>query len=592
MKDTDMHLFMIRLSQDRSLDESRRTQLLKKANQFADGVFPEWTKHKSFIANFQQIDYFSWFTDPSFANRIYHCYDESKNVLLGYAGAPIGNGVSIDYRNAASFDRVKPDELMGQFAFFRIRDRRLELYGDNFGFHCIFYYFNQDEDAVYISNSLQLLKQTKARQINLDYFVELYVLGGEYWGNHTEDMEIRQLGEYGAIDYSDGKFTINTWYDYRSVIESRKSGTTEDYLRRATERYNQATEYIEKYHRCIIGLSGGFDSRLVLSMFLDRNLRDSVCFTFQAGHGRREMRLSKKLANIHKMPFHFVQFDYSDLPSMEELNAESRRIGWEYRPYTAAVTQAIQSKCEFMYTPSLALQPSGTCGDVGTARYAGARPTVQALLDWRVNWKALSADYQNEFMKKRHDFLTQRFGEFKDDIADSYFFFENSQSTKFSYTVYQHRKLDIFPALVSTEFMNLCFSMPVEQRFREVSGSPHHLLMNAFTKGRYPKFGFDKHPHWDSNSWVKTMYQFDDIRKRALRKFFHRADYFTNLRIRYMEDHRDWILSAIQRHQNAEFMTRINTQWIKDCLNDKTEMIDHYKELTLLVPILIYLYES
>ena len=188
--------------------------------------------------------------------------------------------------------------------------------------------------------------------------------------------------------------------------------------------------------------------------------------------------------------------------------------------------------------------------------------------------------------------MTQRIGDFKDDIADSYFFFENSQSTKFSYTVYQHRKLDVFPVLVSTEFMNLCFSMPVEQRFREVNGSPHHLLMTAFTKGRYPAMGFDKHPHWDSSPWIKTMYRIDDIRKRSLRKFFHRADYFTNLRIRYMEDHRDWITSAIQRHQNTEFMTRINTQWIKDCLDDKNEMVNHYKELALLVPILIYLYES
>ncbi|MBN2329852.1 MAG: hypothetical protein JXR73_22110 [Candidatus Omnitrophica bacterium] len=586
-----MHLFLIRLSKDHLLEEHQRSQLLKQANQYAADFFPSWTNHKTCSRDFDQIQFFSWHSDPSFSNRIYNIYDEQKEELTGYVGAPIGKGASIDFRTATAFDAVKPNELMGQFAYFKIGDRRLRLYGDNVGFHCIFYYHNQEENAWYVGNSIKLLKLTKTRKPNLDFFVELYVLGGENWGNHTEDLDIRQLGEYGAIEYSEGKFSIDSWHDYRGVIESHKYGSTEDYLKQAAERYAQAADYIEKYHRCIIGLSGGFDSRLVLSMFKGRSLDDCACFTFQAGHGRREMRLSQKLARYHGLPFHFIQFDYSDLPSLEALTDESKRIGWEYRPYTNAVTHTILSKCQFMYTKNLAFQPSGTCGDVGTARYAGARPTVQELLDWRVNRKALNPDYHSEFIQKEHQFLSDRFGDFKDDIADSYFFFENPQSTKFSYTVYQQKDLDLFPALISTEFMNLCFSMPPERRFREAPGSPHHLLLDAFTQGEYPKYGFDKHPHWESGNWVKAMYKLDDLKKRALRKFFHRADYFTNLRMRYMEDHRDWIIAAVQKHKDSEFMSRINAQWIKDCCDDKNEMINHYKELTLLVPILIYLYE-
>ncbi|MGC9327816.1 MAG: hypothetical protein ACP5I1_09300, partial [Candidatus Hinthialibacter sp.] len=364
-----MHLFLMRLSQDHPWEEQQRSQWLKQANQYASDFFHSWTNQKNDSQDFEQIQYFSWHSNPSFSNRTYNVYDEQKKELLGYAGAPIEKGTSTDYRTASAFGGVEPSELMGQYVYFQIGDRRLRLYGDHIGFHCIFYYQNPKENAWYISNSIKLLKLTKARKPNLDFFMELYVLGGEYWGNHTEDLEIRQLGEYGRIEYSDGKFSIDSWRDYRDVIQSHKHGTAEDYLKQAAERYNQAAEYIEKYHRCIIGLSGGFDSRLVLSMFKGRSLDDSVCFTFQAGHGQREKRLSQKLARYHGLPFHFIQFDYSDLPSLEDLTEESKRMGWEYRPYTNAVTQAIRTKCQFMYSQNLALQPSGTCGDVGTARY-------------------------------------------------------------------------------------------------------------------------------------------------------------------------------------------------------------------------------
>lgn len=211
----------------------------------------------------------------------------------------------------SSFVEKNKDTLSGIFCYLRISDGVISLQVDPLVQYNLFYYF--DQDGMYISNSLSCIKEhTGQKEACINYLIDSIIYGSPMRGGTiVKNINMLQYSDFSnycfkskrnfrdLVCYNLKLIDINfDYYKEYSYIELK-----EKYIKRLNQRANiLASNFNEIY----IQLTGGADSRLVLSSFL--NFENFSCYVY--GDGTSQNRLvyeeivsSLNLKRSKKIPF-------------------------------------------------------------------------------------------------------------------------------------------------------------------------------------------------------------------------------------------------------------------------------------------------
>ncbi len=138
----------------------------------------------------------------------------------------------------------------------------------------------------------------------------VFLAAGYVTGNRTliENIFQVQAGEY--IFFSSGKIIRDFYHNFipEEITEAPEDKLADNFIK-CMESICERTGKILKDKVAVVPLSGGYDSRLVVSVLKKTGINDVICFTY----GRKsnyEVNLSKKVAE--KLGYKWLYVEYND----------------------------------------------------------------------------------------------------------------------------------------------------------------------------------------------------------------------------------------------------------------------------------------
>jgi hypothetical protein len=234
-------------------------------------------------------------------------FDEDS--LRGFSGLVIdGSGKKRDFRNIKNIPLLKEldfNELSGQFSIFEISEGNFKCEIDDIGHHKVFYFSNNEKNLV--SNNLELLLKF-LEKVHLDFKLETNYL--DFYGYKTKFNDIYFLGTFQSLEIKNGAIDIK---EKRKLSEIYNPDFDfEQTLEIYFKELKNVSDYLTKYHRVFIDVSGGFDSRVVLSMFYGKNSSNINLFTYNR-QSNLDFLIAKKLNESYNFNHFLIKLKLSDL---------------------------------------------------------------------------------------------------------------------------------------------------------------------------------------------------------------------------------------------------------------------------------------
>lgn len=151
-------------------------------------------------------------------------------------------------------------------------------------------------------------------------------------GNNTLYRDIKQLrgGEY-LVSNSEKKAQIKPYYSFAKFQDATINKPEEQLIRIIYDVFSRYYNLI-KNRQIVIPLSGGFDSRLIVSLLKEFDHQDVICFTY-GNKNNEEVTISEKVAANLGFPWYHIPFEKdknSNFPDSETF--------LEYYPYASRYT--------------------------------------------------------------------------------------------------------------------------------------------------------------------------------------------------------------------------------------------------------------
>src|SRR5690554_2516398 len=252
------------------------------------------------------FSFFSW-TPSARTSKTY--LKRNEEGVFGYSGTIIDDSEkNEDMRHIEQLTAKTQNinKLSGQFALFQLSEKSFNCWGDNLGSHKVFYL--EKDNQVFVSNNLNLLVHVGHRELDLQQFILQKVVADSagHFGYKTQYQGVSMLPENGLLTIKEGKLAIWEYASMQDVLNPYLA--FDDNLNQTVFSFKNTAEYLRTYHDAVVPLSGGFDSRIVLSMFWGTKGRTINTFTYNR-QSNLDFIIASKLSRDFKIPHVKISLD-------------------------------------------------------------------------------------------------------------------------------------------------------------------------------------------------------------------------------------------------------------------------------------------
>lgn len=467
------------------------------------------------------IHYLSFKPQDSHSEKNYN-FIHPKKGLTAYSGLLVGKTSSLnDFRSAESISNHSDDptdfteKIFGQFSVIKASESRFQCFTDNKSYHNVFYYQQKNGD-IYVSNSINFIKLFKEPDFNYDILLDWLALETLLF-YETEEKDIYMLPENGVLTWErENGLKVSKYVELTDVLYSTE--TKENLLLTAVSELQSSAEYLSEYHDCTMNLSGGYDSRLVLSMFwgLDKSRLDALTYA----DNFFDLSIAKKVARNHSVP-HTVLTEFDKLPSVQELHDDLVFERFPFVKYSHVFNYLVKNKLKKIYNSRYRVSMKG---------YGGNQ-------DRRILENRFLTEYEGEEVIQRFtEYLLKNVyllreepkNQLKERILSSYsekylsVILERKRQHKFNCILFRerfnakfHRNAafmaapfeDVFLPLLMDSFQKLLFNSDKQELIRSKEQSLYHQMFQNFTKGQDKPIHFTSGLHWEANKLSRGLYR-------------------------------------------------------------------------------------
>ncbi|MCC5943267.1 MAG: hypothetical protein JJU37_17115 [Balneolaceae bacterium] len=576
--------------------------------------------------NVRGVSYISNYVDVSLTGKRYQHIDDDQ--LVGYSGLLAGTTTrDIDLRDAKNIkenlgdiDNIY-DIATGHFSLFKATNSHFECIVDALPGYKIFYHQQQD-GTVYVSNLPGLIKLFKPNRPNISFFINYICADGTY-GNQTDDGDIFVLPAFGKLTWSKNNgLCIGVYHKISDLIDGKSN--IKELIQKTSDEYKNVARYIVKYHKAAISQSGGYDSRIAISMFQGLDPDRIMCYTFPDHPNDRN--LAKKLVKYYGFDHQFIS--PTDIPSVDKLDNFLNKESPFFIDYNNVFTYLLHDGITSVYKDQKQVQFIGLGGEsyenftkfkcivddnitinepsfedlnlanglISSEAPLSSLRKIDLLAKKTVDPGFLSKDgYQAirnklflHYYNSYNDILDQK--SIKDyQIANIHFLFERLGNYQAYKNYFFTRERDFFLPFGNKIFLQAVLNSPEEYLYRSKKNSLHHQLSKLLTNGDSPKYNFTRGLHWDATKVQKYKYhridkKFDSIAKKI---FGTKEKFTTNIRKKFFYDNLSHFEDVVNTHSNSELWNYLDKQKVKSLFNSPENLYKNHSDIiTKVVPLL------
>lgn len=453
-------------------------------NQLKEFGMQEWNKNNFHFLSFSSL------TSPKIYNHI------ENDFLKGYSGLLIDKSQECrDLRNIENVDVENPEKYYGQFSLYQFENGAFKSFTDTLGFHKVFY--GEKGGELYVSNSIELIKKTGVFETNVLQMLKDFSTSsfGIFPGYNTLVQGVFTLPEYGCLEIShEGKLNVGTYKDISELLTP--SGDFESKMKEAVQDYKTIAAYMRKYHKVTIGLSGGFDGRLILNMFHGTSGKSLETFTYNRA-GSLDLKIASLLSRKAMVPHHQFVLKADVKGSELKVSGFKDSAG---DPFTMSLKKMMKDfyYSEGEYKVSLGGNGGDTDWEFGEKRIAdvdqsslktfirgySAKLSDHPLFKPEIK-KQFREELENYFWNKYQLFETKN--NYQQLLASAFFHLERFRGEQgFGYSQNSNKNHDVFAPFAIESFNQLVFLATKQQLQRGLREGIQYRLSDGLTNGKIP----------------------------------------------------------------------------------------------------------
>lgn len=284
------------------------------------------TLKKTFPAseNFQDFFYcsedrkyliFSLFSSQSEVNSKKYFFEDS-NYILFYSGLPIDVSQKISAHNAEdllNYFEDKKYDLEGQASIIRFNklNYNTDIITDLLGMEQVYYYHNQDQ--LIVSNNIKLIETTtncnEVDLIGAAYYLTIGWVADKY--TLRKHIHLIRGGRHWKWDSCKKTIIEKIYFDPSLIKINSKNVLNKREIKVLYKNMQNYLVLLEKYFDLECPLTGGYDSRLVAALLIDKNIKSKY---YTAGNPEHpDVKIASLIASEFSLPHRVYTIDYDYL---------------------------------------------------------------------------------------------------------------------------------------------------------------------------------------------------------------------------------------------------------------------------------------
>lgn len=550
------------------------------------------------------VDFVSFDLTPPGSGKL-HNHVNDKNELTSYSGLLVSTkSGETDYRTAESISTLSRDpanfisKIYGSFAVVKASEGKFECYTDNSGKHKVFYYHSPDK-KVYVTNHIKLLQFFKKSEINANAILD-WIAFENVFSNETEETDVYMLPRYGRLSWAQEKneLLLDQYKDVSDVVYCNTPA--DQLLDQVVSDFKSAANYLINYHNTTITLSGGYDSRLMLSMFwkFDKSKLDSYSYD----DNYYDVKIARKVAKDFGLMHRTLEFS-KELPSFDTLHRFLTDSKYPFLKYSAVFDYLIIESLQKIYNPDhhrVLMKGMGGNSDrrIFERNYMDELEGEEAIR-MQIE-KMLEGLDTNLFTKDAVEHLRSRLqkhytARYREIISG------RGKNHKLKYHLYKERYefnfqrisagndshyIDKFLPLMMDSFQSLIFNCDEKALHRGHKNSIYHRLTNALTNAEDKPIHFSSGLHWEASKLSRAAYRLQHkvIEPRINRLVDFRVKKTTQIKDGFQDRNLGLAKDIIDSSQNCfiwDYLDKdyINTQFSKAEIPDNKSVRYTFKHI-------------
>lgn len=421
--------------------------------------------------------------------------EDSNGIVRGYSGLIIGkNEVDIDYRDIANINCDKPELYSGQFCSFTFDNDSFVCKTDNFGFHKVFYF--KKGDAIYVTNYLKLLEQTGELQPDTEQIVTDYLTSrfGVFPGCNTLFKGVKTLAEYGHLIIKEGVLEISNYKSIEALINPRNDFETN--INKTIIEFKKSAQYLRNFHKTAIGLSGGFDGRLMLSFFYNTQGKSLETFTYNRA-GNLDLWIASYLSKQFKVAHKTFKLNTKTVGFKPVLNKFKDSEG---DAFTKILNDSIADFFQTQKSFKVSLGGNGADTDwefgekqLNRLEIKDFKSFIKSYSIMLVSHTLVSIEVTTRLALKLEKYFLEKYAVFETKenylqlLGSAFFHLERFRGEQgFGYSQNQNTNKDIFAPFATESFNQTVFTATKNQLQRTLKEGIHYRLYHSLTEGKVP----------------------------------------------------------------------------------------------------------
>jgi len=207
------------------------------------------------------------------------------------------------------FCRLLKEEIQGFFAIIIKKDDQLYAAVDHIRSHPLF--FAKDEFNFYISDSAEWVRN-QVKDLEMDPIAkEEFQLAGYVTGNDTLYPNVKQLQAGEFLVFKNNGYEIKEYYSFDHLEPKYyDQKDLKDQLEDAADKAIMNLINYAKGRQIVVPLSGGYDSRLIVTLLKKFKYNNIITFTYGV-NGSKEATYSKLVADSLGLDWYFIEYSES-----------------------------------------------------------------------------------------------------------------------------------------------------------------------------------------------------------------------------------------------------------------------------------------
>ncbi|PID62542.1 MAG: hypothetical protein CR986_01285 [Ignavibacteriae bacterium] len=233
-----------------------------------------------------------------------------ENNIEAVIGVPIvtfnSKKIILTEKNLNSITTITPNELDGHFIHLKFENEKLKIQNDIFGLRDL-YFINSKEQFIFSSRIDLLAKHLKKLSLKSANFSSLWLTNFQLSHNSILN-EIQRLGPGGKILIDKNQINIHN-------NKFKKIGSIQNPKEIFQNLLSEFCLIQSEYDKSSLGLSGGIDSRIVLS-FLLKEKDNFVCHSI-LNEEDKDLKVSKEICEKLNIELNLIEREKINLTDYE-----------------------------------------------------------------------------------------------------------------------------------------------------------------------------------------------------------------------------------------------------------------------------------